>query len=473
MKKEKTVRTYKRRTKSGKVVVVRQHTAKYDAAERAKELAKKEGSGEELKAKKKKRNVDLSIIQDLSSPWLEFENNFEEGWGGDKNVRCLANHAHHLEVAAEAARELSKKFDNENEVYRRHPGEKGTKFIQRYYDAAAKKLYPKEKLWSGDNVDNPAFWREHLKGASSRTIKALWNEEWGPFDSTGKFKKSKKVVSELGLNKSAKKTSKSTTSEPSFTADDYKAWYHWDQDADPKNKAALKVEKALKKQMGTKAYNKYFDEMSDNYSPRGHKKAHEALLAEHTERQKKQDAEISKAAKDIARGAKEAKTTKGGASAKAEVAKVKAMKSKVEAYVEKHGLTYEEDGVYSNRKGENFVLGMKDGKVVKKKVNDHLTADSEAKASKKSKDSKGSELSGEKVGSGIAFKDNKAGQAWAKKNGEPVAPFGKEGRTYYKVGNDLYGNITGGHGGTIWGKVGTSTAKRLLKYSELLKAGKN
>ena len=54
MKKEKTIKTYQRRTKSGKMVTVKQHTAKYDAADRAKEMASKEGAGDELAAKKEK-----------------------------------------------------------------------------------------------------------------------------------------------------------------------------------------------------------------------------------------------------------------------------------------------------------------------------------------------------------------------------------------------------------------------------------
>lgn len=52
MKKEKTIKTYQRRTKTGKVVTVKQHTAKYDAADKAKEMASKKGAGEELAAKK-------------------------------------------------------------------------------------------------------------------------------------------------------------------------------------------------------------------------------------------------------------------------------------------------------------------------------------------------------------------------------------------------------------------------------------
>lgn len=107
-----------------------------------------------------------------------------------------------------------------------------------------------------------------------------------------------------------------------FSADDYKEWYHWDMEDDPKNEAALRVEKALTKKMGKKAYNKYLEDMSNSYSARGHKKAHQALLDEYTAQQKKQDAESSKAAKDIARSAKEKATE-----AKASKVKTKENKS--------------------------------------------------------------------------------------------------------------------------------------------------
>lgn len=123
MKKEKKVRTYQRRTKTGKLVTVKQHTAKYDAAEKAKEMLKKKGAGDELSAKKKAKPV-------------------------------------------------------------------------------------------------------------------------------------------------------SSAGELDFSQADFKAWYHWDQENDPKNPAALKVEKALKAKMGAKGYRKYFNDMSDSYSARGHLKAY-------------------------------------------------------------------------------------------------------------------------------------------------------------------------------------------------------
>lgn len=59
MKKEKQVRSYQRKTKSGKVITVKAHTAKYDAAEKAKKAAKKKGSGSELEAKKAAKKGEM------------------------------------------------------------------------------------------------------------------------------------------------------------------------------------------------------------------------------------------------------------------------------------------------------------------------------------------------------------------------------------------------------------------------------
>lgn len=61
MKKEKIVRAHTRKTKSGKVTQVKQHTAKYDAASMAKEALKKVGSGEELKTRKELSKIPVSL----------------------------------------------------------------------------------------------------------------------------------------------------------------------------------------------------------------------------------------------------------------------------------------------------------------------------------------------------------------------------------------------------------------------------
>ena len=65
MKKEKTIKTYQRRTKSGKMVTVKQHTAKYDAAEKAREMAKKKGAGSELEELKKKGKAPVQLEIDF------------------------------------------------------------------------------------------------------------------------------------------------------------------------------------------------------------------------------------------------------------------------------------------------------------------------------------------------------------------------------------------------------------------------
>lgn len=66
MKKEKKVRTYQRRTKSGKTITVRAHTASYEAAEKAKEAAKKKGAGDEI-VERKKKNWELPMDEFLKN----------------------------------------------------------------------------------------------------------------------------------------------------------------------------------------------------------------------------------------------------------------------------------------------------------------------------------------------------------------------------------------------------------------------
>lgn len=54
MKKEKKIKAHTRRTKSGKTITVKAHTAKYDAADELKKAAKKKGAGDELVSLKSK-----------------------------------------------------------------------------------------------------------------------------------------------------------------------------------------------------------------------------------------------------------------------------------------------------------------------------------------------------------------------------------------------------------------------------------
>lgn len=69
MKKEKQVKAYQRKTKSGKVVTVKAHTAKYDSAEeKAKAVAKKEGAGEEFDRYRATRGLNPFHFRD----WYNF-----------------------------------------------------------------------------------------------------------------------------------------------------------------------------------------------------------------------------------------------------------------------------------------------------------------------------------------------------------------------------------------------------------------
>lgn len=278
MKKEKKIKTYQRKTKSGKMVTVKAHTAKYDAAEKQKETAKKKGAGTELEEKKKS-------FKQLEIPF---------DFGDEKKV---------LEEVKEQEE-------------------------------------PKKKV---------------------RTVGTGTN---GP-------KPKKKETTK-------KETSAKESSEPAFTAAEFKEWYRGTGSA-----ADKKVAKALRAQLGRAGYRKLEDEAIDSYSSRGHLSMFKRVSGENsTPKEKSTSKETQKTPKS------------------------------------------------------------------------------------KGTPSKENELSREKYGFGTAFKDNKAGRAWAMKHGEPFAPYGSYGRTYYKVGDDLYGNITGGHGGGIWGKVNPSQAKEWFKYYE-------
>ena len=180
MKKEKQVRSYKRRTKSGKTVTVKAHTAKYEAAdEKAKEVSKKPGAGKELEERKKKP-VQLEIP-----------------FGKEEEKKVLD------EVKETTKKESSKK-----------PAEKKT----------TKKVRP---VGSGTNGPTP------------------------------------KRKSEAKVTKTT--SSKPATSEPAFTAAEFKEWYRGTGSATDK-----KVAKALRAQLGRSGYRKLEDEAIDNYSSRGH-----------------------------------------------------------------------------------------------------------------------------------------------------------------------------------------------------------
>jgi len=187
MKKEKTIRTYQRRTKTGKIVTVKQHTAKYDAAEALREAAKKKGAGDELEGVKKKGELDLAKI---------------DAFKGDPN-------------------ELS---DKERQAWQILTGN-----------------YPVEAE------------------SKLRKMKSL-EKVWAYADAKSKKKSSAKAPKETKVSKDAT----DPYSAHGFTKDEFKEWYEGTG-----SKADKKVEKALKKAMGTKAYNALSDKAADEYKEGG------------------------------------------------------------------------------------------------------------------------------------------------------------------------------------------------------------
>lgn len=246
MKKEKTIRSYKRKTKSGKVVTVKQHTAKYDAAEEMKKALAKKGAGEEL-ASKKLTASEMKQVKDI------VEENSE---------------------------------------------------LDEQYVAA---FYPE---------------------LSPRMVKAVM-AEYRKKSATPKAK-----AANTAGKTSKPKAEKSSAPDLGFTADEYKAWYHWDTENDPKNKAAMKVKKALLGAMGPRAYKKYEEDMTNSYSSKGHSKAYGTLPELVQARKDARNARLmegtAKAQKAIAEnyGAKEA-AAKHDERAKAEGAKRKRANARI------------------------------------------------------------------------------------------------------------------------------------------------
>ena len=247
MKKEKQVRSYKRRTKSGKTVTVKAHTAKYEAAdEKAKEASKKPGAGKELEERKKKP-VQLEIP-----------------FGKEEEKKVLD------EVKGEEKKSTSKKSEK--------PADKKTTKKVRPVGSGTNGPAPKSSTssttksatssvkrdptdveflarqiaqWRSGSIDAA---RNKVNNMSDRTYKS-WLRSYGVLnDEKGKSKSTKTAG-----------TKSSVTSKPAFTAAEFKEWYRGTGSA-----ADKKVAKALRAQLGRSGYRKLEDEAIDNYSSRGH-----------------------------------------------------------------------------------------------------------------------------------------------------------------------------------------------------------
>lgn len=247
MKKEKQVRSYKRRTKSGKTVTVKAHTAKYEAAdEKAKEVSKKPGAGKELEERKKKP--------------VQLETPFDK----EEEKKVLD------EVKGEEKKSTSKKSEK--------PAEKKTTKKVRPVGSGTNGPAPKSSTSSTTKSATSSVKRDptdveflarQIAQSRSGSIDAARNKVNNMSDRTYRsWLRSYGVLNdEKGKSKSTKTagTKSSVTSKPAFTAAEFKEWYRGTGSA-----ADKKVAKALRAQLGRSGYRKLEDEAIDNYTSRGH-----------------------------------------------------------------------------------------------------------------------------------------------------------------------------------------------------------
>lgn len=354
MKKEKQVRSYKRRTKSGKIITVKAHTAKYEAAdEKAKKSSKKEGAGKELEERKKK-SAQLEPFGKEKKVYEREENEPDFSFTADyyrynspsntdtksKRYKTDMARAISIDASALAEQEVNKKYGAKAD----HNSPAARKIYEKYYKKGhqilneltgskpekptektdrKKKVRPvgggtvgpepkKKKSPTGSTNDDQA-----VINFMESTYHVHYNPKTGKFDYalTGRQTKTRSVTMENArkslrehqaylsklksrdnltpadkdslskarkggymptkgkslesgvstTKKTTKTTPKSTTSEPAFTAAEFKEWYRGTGSA-----ADKKVAKALRAQLGRSGYRKFEDEAIDNYSSRGH-----------------------------------------------------------------------------------------------------------------------------------------------------------------------------------------------------------
>lgn len=268
MKKEKKIKTYTRKTKSGRVATVKAHTAKYDAADMAKEALKKaKGAGKEFEGKRSRvfeRDLDLEDML-ASTEAQKFHKYFE---AEDKALYD------EQEKGKKHSTEASKK------------NQRGMEEAKRMLD---KKFGKKAGDYLEDNIDKYVSWTKKGSKLKDKQLGAKPKKKFSgdtPYEVLGstpdssvterKIKPGKTITPPKG-EVYKDKPGKSTKPVVAVSPEDYKAWYHWDPNKDPKNAGATRAEKALKAKMGNKEYNKYYDKIVDSYSPRGHVRAYKTI----------------------------------------------------------------------------------------------------------------------------------------------------------------------------------------------------
>lgn len=242
MKKEKQVKSYKRRTKSGKTVTVKAHTAKYEAAdEKAKEVSKKPGAGKELEERKKKPvQLEIPFGKEEEKKVLD-EVTKEDEKTQKKQLSRLKN------GVASKEKRLSELKGIYSSMKRSDP--KRLEYANRIQKLQKDLIATKSALSHQEEVVSE---KPNVK-KTSKKVRPVGSGTNGPTP-----KKESKP-------KATKTVAKSTTSEPAFTAAEFKEWYRGTGSA-----ADKKVAKSLRAQLGRSGYRKFEDEAIDNYTSRGH-----------------------------------------------------------------------------------------------------------------------------------------------------------------------------------------------------------
>lgn len=341
MKKEKQVRSYKRRTKSGKIVTVKAHTAKYEAAdEKAKEASKKPGAGKELEERKKKP-VQLELLFDKEEEKKVLDEVKETAKKesskkpAEKKTTVKATRYASGAKLNEDGTFVSEKDYKKSIAHRKRKGARispeEVKAIKKWESGhkeskvrpvgsgtngptPKKKTEKKRPVGLGTNGPEPKSNNDPVKRGNKVTVKGktYYVHEDKIYDKNGERVRFSKKDGALGdsirmksarmdanaqnangsersqratkrkeeqkaalrksapmekatKRKAANEAAKSKSSEPAFTAAEFKEWYRGTGSA-----ADKKVAKALRAQLGRSGYRKLEDEAIDNYSSRGH-----------------------------------------------------------------------------------------------------------------------------------------------------------------------------------------------------------
>ena len=92
---------------------------------------------------------------------------------------------------------------------------------------------------------------------------------------TQKYDAAEEAQKALKKKKGAGKELESRRNDVSI--DDFQIWWNWDGEHTKENSAAIKVERALIKKLGDKAYKKFYSDVADSWTKNGYKKSFESL----------------------------------------------------------------------------------------------------------------------------------------------------------------------------------------------------